>query len=274
MKYEQVIKNEAQKPLHDEVGMYLWLKDMYNHPASQETIKTDLGKPELYPGYGINDTFVPPYHIARSATIPHGSTMQILGNETKVNGKPTWPSGIKTWQMTDDSGHLSITRSMGGRQEPAINLDKPAPWWVHDPTLPIRNASGNQAYTQRILAHPLYPYSARPDLRLRDTIKDQNITEYTYIELNSVYDDGQGPQGGVLNTPLIQRSTPVHKVTVRMWLEKVKIGEGKFIDQLQYEQVSFFVFQFGTDGGSTIWPHIQVNTLRRKEDVDAENSEV
>lgn len=273
VKYEQIINNEKGKGIHDEVGMYLWMKDMYNHPATEESIKTDRGKPEIYPGFGINDTFVPPYSIARSGTIPHGSTIQLLGNEEKKKGKPVWPVGPKTWNITDENNHLSITASMGGRQNPIINLDEPAQntWWINDPTLPIRDASSNTAYTQRILAHPLYPYSARPDLRLRDTIKHQNVTEYTYIELNSVIDDGQGPQGGVLNTPLIQRSTPINKVTVRLWLEKVYVddgkGGGKFIDQLQYEQVMFFVFQFGTDGGATKWPHIQVNTLRRKEDV-------
>ena len=272
IKYEQVINNEKGKGIHDEVGMYLWLKDMYNHPATEQSIKTDLAKPEIYPGFGINDTFVPSHSIARSGTIPHGSTIQLFGNDyPKKEGKPVWPVGPETWKMTDDDNHLTITRSMGGRQDPNINLDEEAPWWVNDPTLPIRDATGNQAYTQRILAHPLYPYSARPDLRLRDTIKDQNITEYTYIELNSVINDGQGPQGGVLNTPLIQRSTPINKVTVRLWLEKVYVddgrGGGKFIDQLQYEQVMFFVFQFGTDGKMTKWPHIQVNTLRRKEDV-------
>lgn len=272
IKYEQVINNEQGKGLHDEVGMYMWLKDMYNHPASEESIKTDLGKPEIYPGFGINDTFAPSYSIARSGTIPHGSTIQLLGNyQEKKEGKPVWPEGNATWEMSDSDGHLAITRSMGGRQHPNINLDEPAPHWVHDPTLPIRDASGNRAYTQRILAHPLYPYSARPDLRLRDTVKDLNVTEYTFMELSSIHQDGQGAQGGVLNTPLIQRSTPVSKVTVRLWLEKVFVedghGGGKHIDQLQYEQVMFFVFQFGTDGGSTIWPHIQVNTLRRKEDV-------
>ena len=47
-----------------------------------------------------------------------------------------------------------------------------------------------------------------------------------------------------------------------MWIETV-IENGKEIQLLQYEQVMFFVFQFGTDGGATIWPHIQVNTLRK-----------
>ena len=121
----------------------------------------------------------------------------------------------------------------------------------------------NKAYTGRILAHPLYPYSAHPDLCLSDTITNQNITEYTYIELNSVYNDGKG----------FLEFSPVYKVTGHIWLEKVSVDDGngglKIIDQLQHEhQVSFFVFQFGSTGENTIWPHIQVNTLRRKEDVD------
>ena len=50
----------------------------------------------------------------------------------------------------------------------------------------------------------------------------------------------------------------------RMWIETV-IDCGKEVLQLQYEQIQIFEFQFGTDGGTTRWPHIQVNTLRKKE---------
>ena len=44
-------------------------------------------------------------------------------------------------------------------------------------------------------------------------------------------------------------------------------ADGKEILQLQYEQIIFFEFDFGDDGGTTSWPHIQVNTLRKMEDV-------
>jgi len=53
-----------------------------------------------------------------------------------------------------------------------------------------------------------------------------------------------------------------------MWLEEIFDEEsGKIIDQLQYEQIVLFEFMFGSNGGTTQWPHIQVNTLRREKDI-------
>lgn len=42
VKYNQSIKNEDGKGIHEENGMYLWLDNMYNHPASKESVETDL----------------------------------------------------------------------------------------------------------------------------------------------------------------------------------------------------------------------------------------
>ena len=57
----------------------------------------------------------------------------------------------------------------------------------------------------------------------------------------------------------------------RMWLETIEIedenGNTKEIEQLQYEQIVDFEFMFGSNGETTLWPHIQVNTLRRLEDI-------
>ena len=36
---------------------------------------------------------------------------------------------------------------------------------------------------------------------------------------------------------------------------------------MAYEQIVDFEFQFGSDGGTTLWPHIQVNTLRQEKDL-------
>ena len=56
----------------------------------------------------------------------------------------------------------------------------------------------------------------------------------------------------------------------RMWLEEIyDENTDKIIDQLQYEQIVDFEFMFGSDGGTTKWPHIQVNTLRREKDIPA-----
>jgi hypothetical protein len=48
-----------------------------------------------------------------------------------------------------------------------------------------------------------------------------------------------------------------------MWLETV-IEDGQEVLQLQYEQIIFFEFMVGSNGQTTRWPHIQINTLRKK----------
>jgi hypothetical protein len=275
VKYNQIIKSKnTDKLIHEENGMYLWLDDMYKHPASVESVKVDVGASAgIIPGTK-GPTFLPRHKIARSGTIPHGSSILLLGEprdkdekpfktrgaSTSIPGKPEFPEGLATWNFD----HLAISLSMGGAGDDPINLDEPPPAWVWDQTLPIRDPNGNRSYTQRILAHGLYPYSTRPDLRLRDTIRDHNIKSHELIILETQYDSGQGPQGGILNIPMIDKFTPVKKMTLRMWIEEVE-EDGKTILQLQYEQLMHFAFGFGTDGGVTLWPHIQVNTLRKQE---------
>jgi len=262
VKYETSIQDLSGNGLHAENGMYLWLKDMYNHPADAESVETDIGYPELKPGDGANGPdYVPAYSISRSGVIPHGSTILLFGNNSEETaGAPVFPTGTDAW----DFDHLAISQSMGGAgttPDTPINLDEPAPAWVHDKTLPIRDPSGNRTYTQRILAHDLYPYPVRPDLRLRDALAEQEVKSYILIEMSTK--EKGGPQGGVLNNPFVDRFTPVHEMNFRMWIETI-IEDGEEILQLQYEQIQYFEFQYGTDGGTTRWPHIQVNTLRKK----------
>ncbi|AYQ31259.1 peroxidase, FMP-type [Runella sp. SP2] len=264
VKYEQSIKDLTGKGLHEENGMYLRLNDIYNHPADNESIMTDIGFPELAAGAGAEGpNYVSAYSISRSGTIPHGSTILLLGthSENYDGTSPVFPEGTATW----DFNHLAISQSMGGAgttPDTPINLDEPAPAWVHDTSMPDQDPSGNRTYTQRILASEFYPYSVRPDLRLRDAIKGQKFKEYSLIELTSR--EQGGPEGGILNTPFINRFTPTTEMNFRMWIEKI-IENGEEVLQLQYEQIQFFEFHFGTDGGTTRWPHIQVNTLRKKQ---------
>lgn len=268
VKYDQSIQDLQGTTLHEENGMYLWLDQIYNHPADNESVETDLGAPELAAGDGANGpTYVPSYSVSRSGSIPHGSTISIFGKDSKKTGKPEFPQGNATW----DFNHLAISKSMGGAGTVSpdgaitpINLDEPAPDWVRDTSLPITDPSGKKTYTQRILAHELYPYSVRPDLRLRDAIKDQDIKEHIHIQMST--EEDVGPEGGILNTPILRKYVPVNRMRVDMWIETV-IENGKEIQQLQYEQIQNFEFQFGVDGGTTLWPHIQVNTLRRQCDL-------
>lgn len=261
VKYETAIRGLDGSVLHEENGMYLWLDQIYNHAADDESVETDLGYPELSSGAGANGpVYVPDYSVARSGTIPHGSSVQMFGRNSQSKGRPDFPSGTAAW----DFAHLSISPSMGGAgttPTTPIDLDAPPPSWVFDTALPATDPSGNRTYTQRILADGLYPYSVRPDLILRDAIKDQNIKSYDLIEMDT--EEATGPQGGILNTPLVRKYVPVIQMNLRMWIETVE-EDGQDVLQLQYEQIEYFEFHFGTDGGVTRWPHIQANTLRKK----------
>jgi hypothetical protein len=338
VKYEQTIKSvnkqEGQQDLqymgiHEENGMYLWLSDVYNYAATEETIKRDRGihafSEEDYQNYGykgeyrneplveVKDEygnssyillsqlkegqqyyeiipaqeikpmdgitgpyFIPDYSISRSGVIPHGSTITLLGDIAPsgsnylINGAPQFPYGDATWQPD----HLAISPTMGGAGASVtnpINLDEPAPAWVHETLTDQNDPGSNKIYTQRILADDLYPYSVRPDMRLRDTLSGQNVANYVLIQMSSKMKTGA--QGGILNVPFVNRFVPTVEVDFRLWIETV-IEDGKEILQLQYEQIIFFEFDFGNDGGTTSWPHIQVNTLRKIEDIPADQRKI
>jgi hypothetical protein len=289
LKYNQSIKRASDGVgIHAEDGMYLWLNQMYNHQATEQSVIEDNGYPGISTGLGSNGpNFVPPYSIARSGTIPHGSTIMLTGDfDPDVNGAPQFPTGTDCWTAPFVSSWpkrqianapnlaaspLAISPSMGasallippgdsGQGQP-LNLDKPAPAWAFDKSLPVTDPDGNLTYFQRIVAHPNYPYSVRPDLRLRDAIKNQNISKHTLIQLTTKHDGG--PQGGILNTPFVQKFANVTEMTLNMWLETV-VENGTEVLQLQYEQIMFLEFMVGSNGQTTRWPHIQINTLRKK----------
>jgi hypothetical protein len=335
VKYEQSIKsvNDVNgqlqyTPIHEENGMYLWLSDVFNHAATDQSIKEDRGIHAISPdnpnkdlyksGYqdetlflivnekgekeyvtlenlngrhyteiiaakelkkGAGQTgpyFIPDYSISRSGVIPHGSTITLLGdlvpNSTGylIDGAPQFPHGDAAWKYD----HLSISRTMGGAgasETNPINLDQAPPAWVFE-TLNDQNDPGeNKIYTQRILAHDLYPYSVRPDLRLRDSLAEDKVKNHVQIQMSSK--NKTGAQGGILNVPFVNRFVPTVEMNMRMWIETV-VEDGKEILQMQYEQIIFFEFHFGDDGGTTSWPHIQINTLRKIEDVPADQRQL
>ncbi|WP_264551140.1 peroxidase, FMP-type [Flavobacterium sp. N2038] len=228
---------------------------------------------ELKPGAGQTGTyFIPDYSISRSGVIPHGSTVTLLGDlkpkgsSFLIQGAPAFPSGDAAWKYD----HLSISQTMGGAgasETDPINLDAPPPAWVFEKLDHKNDPQENRIYTQRILAHHLYPYSVRPDLRLRDNNKGKVIKNHVRIDLSSK--NKTGAQGGILNVPFVNRFVPTVEMNMRMWIETVE-ENGVEILQLQYEQIIFFEFDFGDNGGTTSWPHIQVNTLRKIDDVSPE----
>jgi hypothetical protein len=252
---------------------YILLSDLKEGQEYYEIIPAK----ELKPGAGNQGPyFIPDYSISRSGVIPHGSTITLLGDIVPnqsgylIDGSPKFPTGDATW----NPDFLAISPTMGGAGASVknpINLDQPAPAWVHEKLNDVNDPGENKIYTQRILAHDLYPYSVRPDMRLRDTLSGQNVSNYVFIQMSSR--NKTGAQGGILNVPFVNRFVPTVEMNMRMWIETI-IEDGKEILQLQYEQIIFFEFMFGDDGGTTSWPHIQVNTLRKMEDIPEDQRRV
>lgn len=295
IKYETAIIDNDNALQHFEDGMYLWMGDnkmpwdpknpyqnppnLFKHQSDAESVKTDGAEPVLGSGQ-LGSQFIPPYTISRSGVIPHGTTIHLTGNikESEV-GKA--PEISKLW----DPRYLSVSPTMG------INLEGPDPDLIQGSRvkpdwtkLPRENqkpdggpresgVNSGRAYFEKIFNFDQFgakfPYTVQPNLKLIDANDGLNFNKYDLIELDSFHKTGV--QGGTINNVMVERYCRVTRMRLRMWLEEiVDPDNGKVIDQLQYEQIVDFEFMFGSDGGTTQWPHITVNTLRREKDIPPE----
>ena len=299
LKYETAIIDNEDNLQHFENGMYLWLGDnqmpwqadspyqnpptMFKHTSTEASVKEDDAEPVMGAGE-LGPQFVPPHSISRSGVIPHGTTIHITGNitETKQPKKPY--TEIRAPHIADlwEQQYLAISPTMGIDPQKDLvegSLEKP-PWTE----LPREEQEGGgvnsaRAYFQRIFNYnqfgAQFPYTVQPNLKLSDANKGLKFRKFAKIELDSQHDTGE--QGGTINNVMIQRFCRVARMRHRMWLEEIELDEldrngyPKVIQQLQYEQIVDFEFMFGSSGGTTLWPHIQVNTLRRLEDIPEED---
>lgn len=121
VKYKQKIQRVSDGVgIHEENGMYLWLNQLYNHAADEHSVMEDNGYPGISIGAGANGPhFVPPYSLARSGTIPHGSSILLTGDFQVVNdAKPMFPYGKDAWELPS----LSISPSMGVKASHSTQL--------------------------------------------------------------------------------------------------------------------------------------------------------
>lgn len=285
VKYETAIIDKGGNLQHFENGMYLWLGDnqmpwdsksayqnppnLFNHPSDKKSVKTDGAEPVLGPGQ-LGPQFVPPHSISRSGVIPHGTTIHLTGNVTTPTGAiGKAPAIAELWEQQ----YLAVSPTMG--IDPIKDLipgSRDKPDWTKLPREDQTNGGVNsgRAYFQKIFNYDQFgakfPYTVQPNLKLIDANKGLRFKKYDMIELDSRHDTGV--QGATVNNVMIERYCRVVRMRLRMWLEEIFDEQsGKVIDQLQYEQIVDFEFMFGSDGGTTLWPHIQVNTLRRETDI-------
>ncbi|CAM1369324.1 peroxidase, FMP-type [Tenacibaculum xiamenense] len=284
VKYETAIIDNNDDLQHFENGMYLWLGDhqmpwdpespyqnppnMFKHTSSEESVKTDGGEPVIGPGE-LGPQFVPPYQISRSGVIPHGTTIHITGNITE--SEKGAPHIANLWEQQ----YLAVSPSMGIHpEEDLIPGSRKKPEWTKLPREDQKDGGVNsgRAYFESIFNYDQFgakfPYTVQPNLKLSDAIENMDVKRYDLIELDSFHNTGV--QGATINNVMIHRYCKVVRMRYRMWIEEVYDEEfGGLIEQLQYEQIVDFEFMFGSTGGTTLWPHIQVNTLRREKDIPA-----
>lgn len=290
VKYETAIVDNSDELQHFENGMYLWLGDnqmpwdpkspyqnpptMFNHPSDAESVKTDGAEPVLGPGQ-LGPQFVPPHTISRSGVIPHGTTIHLTGNVTETDVRDTTPAIAELWEQQ----YLAVSPTMGiNPQKDLIAGSRDKPDWTklsreeQDPEADpgSRGVNSGRAYFEKIFNYDKFgakfPYTVQPNLKLIDANDGLRFRKYDLIELDSKQDTGV--QGATVNNVMIHRYCRVVRMRFRMWLEEIFDEKTeKIIDQLQYEQIVDFEFMFGSDGGTTKWPHIQVNTLRREKDI-------
>ena len=293
VKYETAIIDNNCDLQHFENGMYLWLGDnqmpwdpkspyqtphtLFNHPSDAESVKTDGAEPVLGPGE-LGPQFVPPHSISRSGVIPHGTTIHLTGNVTESNVENQAPQIAKLWEQQ----YLAVSPTMGiNPQRDLIQGSRKKPDWTklpredQDPEAPpgSRGVNSGRAYFEKIFNYDQFgakfPYTVQPNLKLIDANEGLRFKKYDLITLDSRHDTGL--QGATVNNVMIERYCRVARMQFRMWLEEIYDKEcGEVIHQLQYEQIVDFEFMFGSNGETTLWPHIQVNTLRRVEDIPAD----
>ncbi|MEL7144831.1 MAG: peroxidase, FMP-type [Bacteroidota bacterium] len=283
VKYETAILDLNNDLQHFENGMYLWLGDnempwkadspyqkpptFFSHASTEESVETDGAEPVLGPGE-LGPQYVPPHTISRSGVIPHGTTIHLTGNITQANVEGKAPHIADLWEQQ----YLAVSPTMGiNPEKDLIAGSRQKPAWTRLPREDQEPGGVNsgRAYFEKIFNYDRdgasFPYTVQPNLKLTDANDGLKFKKYDLIELDSFHNTGV--QGATVNNVMIERYCRVARMRFRMWLEEIETEDGKIIDQLQYEQIVDFEFMFGSDGATTLWPHIQVNTLRREQDI-------
>jgi hypothetical protein len=162
--------------------------------------------------------------IARSSTIPHGDCLLALGNATTIDGPPTIPE----------------TSSV-----PPVTGPDTLPGYTDAYMVPSANG-----------IEPDAPYKA-----LQQANEGLNIVQT--VELSA----STANSGGILNIPFVDQNANASEFACTYWIETVQDQEtGNQVMQLQYTQQTNINFlpQFGNPDELIMWPHVNVNTLRKQ----------
>lgn len=171
--------------------------------------------------------------IARSATIPHGDSVLALGTSSNAPGPPdiTPRSGVP------DPG-------------PDAPLGYADAWQVKIPSPCDPASEFNPAVPTEVLT---------------DALAGLNVVNTTTLSLST--DNG----GGIVNIPFLDANANATKFDCVYWIETIEAtppggGAPVEVQQLQYFQQTNIEFlpQFGNPSELIMWPHVNVNTLRKQ----------
>jgi len=258
--------------------------------------KDIMGAPEIYPGAndGVTwDEHSVAFHPSMGYT---AETLNFATNPKGVEKDPKWG-----WLGSRTKPPFAKFCTPDGYAAVALAAEAEANKKPVDPALkeelqkavhmtPEEFVNSGPGYMGRIfngaqkteVDPELFPYCVQPNFKLVDNNKKLvedgfEIISHDMFTLNTQIDGElgglQGHQGGSLNTVGTERYCKVQRMRFTMWISQVKNkSTGVIHDELQYEQVIHFQFQFGTNGTKTLWPHIQCNTLIRERRAVAEEA--
>jgi hypothetical protein len=182
----------------------------------------------------VQDSNPPDRPIARSATIPHGDSVLALGTSSETAGPPDIPltSGVPDAGPKTQAGYTDA-------------------WLRAIPSPCDANVKFNPA---------------QPNQVLRDAITGLNVVRTTTLSVST--DDG----GGILNIPFVDANANATRFACDYWVETIEAtrandgGSPDQVQQLQYSQQTNIEFlpQFGNPDHLIMWPHVNVNTLRKQ----------
>jgi hypothetical protein len=171
--------------------------------------------------------------IARSATIPHGDSVLALGTWFDVPGPP---------DITPRTGVPDP-----GPDAPFGYTDQ----WLREIPSPCQPAS---------TFNPAVPTQV-----LTDALAGLNVVKTTTLSLSTA--NG----GGIVNIPFVDSNAAAPQFDCVFWIETIEStppegGDPVQVQQLQYFQQTNIEFlpQFGNPDQLIMWPHINVNTMKKQ----------
>lgn len=105
-------------------------------------------------------------------------------------------------------------------------------------------------------------HPGEPNMVLQEAIAGLDVVQTITLDVST--QDG----GGIVNIPFVDQHANATQFTCTYWIETVKDpNTGEDVQQLQYSQqtnIEFLPAFGGSPGQLIMWPHVNVNTLRKQ----------